>query len=241
MPIHIRATPGEYAEACLLPGDPRRAQYIAETYLSDAKPRNEQRGLLGFTGTYQGVPVSIQATGMGSPSAAIVVEELVQLGVRRLVRVGTCGALRADLRLGDIVIASAAVPADGTPRHYAGGDPSAPIADFAFVHAAVHEAERSGQPVRVGSVATSDVFYDPDPGRYLRWQRLGVLAVEMEAAVLFTVAALRGVSAGCLLTVSDIVPGIGAASERIVDVELRAAVDRMTRLALATIVAGTDR
>ncbi|HYY54631.1 MAG TPA: purine-nucleoside phosphorylase [Candidatus Dormibacteraeota bacterium] len=237
MPIHIRAERGDYAEACLLPGDPLRAKYIAETYLAEAKPSNVERGLLGFTGSYEGLPLSVQATGMGSPSAAIVIEELVQLGVRRLVRVGTCGALRTDLRLGDIVVAAGAVPADGTPRHYAGNEPSAPLADFALVHAAVHEAERAGQRVRVGSVATSDVFYDPEPERYLRWQRLGVLAVEMEAAVLFTVAALRGVSAACLLTVSDIVPGIGAAAERIGDVDLRAAVDRMTRLALATLVA----
>jgi uridine phosphorylase len=172
---------------------------------------------------------------MGSPSAAIVIEELTQLGVKRLVRVGTCGALHSDMRLGELIIVAAAVPADGTPRHYAGGAPSAPIADFAFVHAAVHEAERAGARVRVGSVATSDVFYDPEPERYLRWQRLGVLAVEMEAAVLFTVGALRRVSTGCLLTVSDMVPGVGAPAERISDSELRAAVDRMTQLALATI------
>jgi DeoD family purine-nucleoside phosphorylase len=237
VPIHIRAAAGEYAAACLLPGDPLRAKYIADSYLAGATARNQERGLLGYTGSYEGLPVSVQATGMGSPSAAIVIEELAQLGVKRLVRVGTCGALRTDLRLGDTIVATAAVPADGTPRHYAGGEPSAPIADFALVHAAVHEAERLGQPVRVGAVATSDVFYDPEPERYLRWQRLGVLAVEMEAAVLFTVAALRGLSAACLLTVSDVVPGIGGTAERIADADLRAAVDRMTRLALATLVA----
>ncbi|OLC56926.1 MAG: purine-nucleoside phosphorylase [Chloroflexi bacterium 13_1_40CM_4_68_4] len=237
MPIHIRAAPGDYADACLLPGDPLRAKYVAETFLTDARPRNQERGLLGFSGSYQGVPVSVQATGMGSPSAAIVTEELVQLGVKRLIRIGTCGALRSDLGLGDLIVASAAVPADGTPRHYAADEPSAPIADFRMVHAAVHEAERLGMPVRVGSVATSDVFYDPDPGRYLRWQRLGVLAVEMEAAVLFTVAALRGVSAACILTVSDVVPGLGLQAQRIGDAELRNGVAQMTQLALATVVA----
>ena len=237
MPIHIRAAPGDYADACLLPGDPLRAKYVAETFLSDVQPRNQERGLLGFTGSYQGVPISVQATGMGSPSAAIVTEELVQLGVKRLVRIGTCGALRSELRLGDVIVVAAAVPVDGTPRHYAAGEPSAPIADFDFVHAAVHEAERLGTAVRVGSVATSDVFYDPDPSRYLRWQRLGVLAVEMEAAVLFTVAALRGVSAACLLTVSDVVPGLGLQAQRIGDAELRQGVDHMTQLALATVVA----
>jgi len=237
VPIHIRAAPGDYADACLLPGDPLRAKYVAETFLTDARPRNQERGLLGFSGSYQGVPVSVQATGMGSPSAAIVTEELVQLGVKRLIRIGTCGALRSDLGLGDLIVASAAVPADGTPRHYAADEPSAPIADFRMVHAAVHEAERLGMPVRVGSVATSDVFYDPDPGRYLRWQRLGVLAVEMEAAVLFTVAALRGVSAACILTVSDVVPGLGLQAQRIGDAELRNGVAQMTQLALATVVA----
>jgi DeoD family purine-nucleoside phosphorylase len=235
MPIHLRASAGDYAESCLLPGDPLRAKYIAETFLDAAKPANVERGLLGFTGMYRGVPMSVQATGMGSPSAGIVVEELIQLGVKRLVRVGTCGALHPDMRLGELIVASAAVPVDGTPRHYAADHPSAPIADFTFVHAAVHAAERDGHTLRVGSVATSDVFYDPEPERYLRWQRLGVLAVEMEAAVLFTVGALHRVSTGCLLTVSDIVPGVGAPAERITDADLRAAVDRMTKLALATL------
>src|SRR5207237_1861264 len=103
VPIHIRAEPGEYAEACLLPGDPVRARYIAETYLEDAVQRNSERGMLGYTGTYQGRPVSVQATGMGCPSAAIVIEELVQLGVKRLLRVGTCGGLQTDLALGDVL------------------------------------------------------------------------------------------------------------------------------------------
>ena len=204
MPIHVRAEPGDYAEACLLPGDPLRAKYIAETYLDSVVERNKERGMLGFTGEYEGRPVSVQATGMGCPSAAIVMEELVQLGVKRFLRVGTCGGLQPDLQLGDLIVAVTAVPADGTARHYVGG-----------------------------AIASSDTFYDPDPGRHERWSERGVLGVEMEAAVLFTIGALRGVQAGCLLTVSDVV--IGKEFTRISDVDLRSAVDRMTRVALATV------
>src|ERR671925_490063 len=114
MPIHVRAEPGDYAEACLLPGDPLRAKYIAETYLDNAVQRNAERGMLGYTGEFEGRPVSVQATGMGCPSAAIVVEELVQLGVQRLLRIGTCGGLQPDLKLGDLIVALSAVPADST-------------------------------------------------------------------------------------------------------------------------------
>jgi DeoD family purine-nucleoside phosphorylase len=233
VPIHVRAEPGEYAGACLLPGDPLRAKYIAETYLDGAVERNHERGLLGYTGEFEGAPVSVQATGMGCPSAAIVMEELVQLGVKRFLRVGTCGGLQEDLRLGDLIVAVSAVAADGTAANYVRGEPHAPTADWELVHAAVHAAKELGQPLRVGSIASSDTFYDPDPERHRRWSERGVLGVEMEAAVLFTIGALRGVEAGCLLTVSDIV--IGAEFTRISDEELRAAVDRMTRVALATV------
>jgi DeoD family purine-nucleoside phosphorylase len=233
VPIHVRAEPGDYAEACLLPGDPLRAKYIAETYLDGAVERNHERGLLGYTGEFEGSPVSVQATGMGCPSAAIVMEELVQLGVKRFLRVGTCGGLQEDLRLGDLIVAVSAVAADGTAAHYVGSEPHAPTADWELIHAAVHAAKELDQPLRVGAIASSDTFYDPDPGRHRRWSERGVLAVEMEAAVLFTIGALRGVRAGCLLTVSDIV--IGAEFTRISDEELRAAVDRMTRVALSTV------
>ena len=113
MPIHLRAEPGDYAPAVLLPGDPLRARRVAEEFLDDARQVNGERGLLGFTGTHQGVPVSVQATGMGAPSAAIVIEELIQLGADRLIRIGTCGGLQPQLALGDLVIALSAVPADG--------------------------------------------------------------------------------------------------------------------------------
>jgi len=236
VPIHLRAEPGDYAEACLLPGDPLRAKYIAETFLTDVVQVNAERGLLGFTGTYDGNRVSVQATGMGCPTAAIVMEELVTLGVKRFLRVGTCGGLQLDLHIGDLVVALSAVPADGTARHYVDGEPHAPTASWDLVHAAVHAAKELGLPVRVGPIVSSDTFYDPDSGRHNRWSQRGLLAVEMEAAVIFTIAALRGVQAGCLLTVSDYAVH-GEAVARISDEELQAAVDRMTRLALQTISA----
>ena len=233
MPIHVRAEPGDYAEACLLPGDPLRAKYIAETYLDDAVQRNAERGMLGYTGEFEGRPVSVQATGMGCPSAAIVIEELVQLGVKRMLRVGTCGGLQPDLALGDLIVALSAIPADATARHLVGTDQHVPTASWELVHGAVHVAKEIGQSMRLGPIVSSDLFYNPDGGQYERWSSRGDLAVEMEAAVLFTLGALRGFAAGCLLTVSDVV--VEGEFKRISDVELRAAVDRMTRVALATV------
>src|SRR5439155_18213898 len=230
MPIHLRAEPGDYAEACLLPGDPLRAKFIAENFLDGARQVNGERGMLGFTGTYKGRQVSVQASGMGCPSAAIVFEELVMLGVKRVVRIGTCGGLQPDLRLGDLIVAISAVAADATALHLVGNEPHAPTADFSLVHGAVHAAKELGKPVRVGPVVSSDLFYNPDAGQYQRWSDRGVLGVEMEAAMLFTLGALRKVKAGCLLTVSDVV--VGGEFVRIADEEMRAAVDQMTELAL---------
>jgi DeoD family purine-nucleoside phosphorylase len=235
VPIHVRAEPGEYAEACLLPGDPLRAKYIAETYLDNPVQRNSERGMLGYTGEWEGKPVSVQATGMGCPSAAIVVEELIQLGVKKLIRVGTCGGLQPDLQLGDLIVALTAVPADATAQHYVGNEPHCPTADWELVHGAVHHAKELGQAMRVGPIVSSDVFYNPDGGQYERWSDRGVLAVEMEAAILFTIGALKKVQAGCLLTVSDVV--VEGEFKRISDEDLRAAVDRMTRVGLAVATA----
>ena len=177
MPIHVRAEPGDYAEAVLLPGDPLRAKYIADTYLEDVKQVNEERGLLGYTGTWEGKPVSVQGTGMGCPGATIVFEELIQLGCTKLMRVGTCGGLQAHHALGDLIVALTAVPADSTAMHLVNGEPHCPTASWQLIHGAVH--------------------------------------------------------AGCLLTVSDII--VEGVFTRITDDELRAAVDRMTRVALATV------
>ena len=241
MPIHLRAEPGDYAEAVLLPGDPLRAKYIAETYFDDVKQVNAERGLLGYTGTYEGKPVSVQGTGMGCPGATIVFEELIQLGARKLMRVGTCGGLQAHHALGDLIVALSAVPADATAMHLVANEPHCPTASWELIHGAVHAAKEMGQAMHVGPIVSSDLFYNPSEGQYERWSARGVLAVEMEAAALFTVAAIggigkvSGVHGGCLLTVSDIV--VEGVFTRISDEELRAAVDRMTRVALATVTA----
>jgi 5'-methylthioadenosine phosphorylase/purine-nucleoside phosphorylase len=194
---------------------------------------NGERGMLGYTGTFRGSPVSVQSSGMGCPSAGIVIEELVQLGVRRILRVGTCGGLQPDLRLGDLIIGISATPADPTALHLTGGEAHAPTASWELVHGAVHAAKDSGKAVRVGPVVSSNVFYDPDGGRAQRWSDRGILAVEMEAAMLFTLGALRRIQTGCLLTVSDIV--VEGEFVRISDEEMRRAVDQMTELALATV------
>jgi 5'-methylthioadenosine phosphorylase/purine-nucleoside phosphorylase len=235
MPIHLRGEPGDYAEAVLLPGDPLRARHIAETFFDSPRQVNGERGMLGFTGTFEGSPISVQSSGMGCPSAAIVVEELVQLGVKRIVRVGTCGGLQADMALGDLVLAISAVPSDATMLTYTGGEPHAPTADFELVHAAVHQAKHDGTRIRVGPCVSSSTFYDPDAGRAQRWSDRGVLAVEMEAAILFTIAALRRIQAACLLTVSDVI--VEGEFVRITDAELQAAVERMTELAIRTALA----
>jgi purine-nucleoside phosphorylase len=232
VPIHLRAEPGDYAEACLLPGDPLRAKYIAETFFSDARQVNGERGLLGFTGTYAGRPVSVQTSGMGCPSAAIVIEELAMLGVKRIVRVGTCGGLQPDMKLGDLIVGISAVAADSTARHLV-REPHTPTASWEVVHSAVHSAKELGKPVRVGPIVSADLFYNPDDGQYGRWSARGILAVEMEAAVLFTLGALKGIQTGCLLTVSDLV--VEGEFVRISDDEMRAAVDQMTELALTTV------
>ena len=168
---------------------------------------------------------------MGCPGATIVFEELTQLGVKKLLRVGTCGGLQPSHTLGDLIVALSAVPADSTAMHLVANEPHCPTASWELIHGAVHAAKEMGQPMHVGPVVSSDLFYNPDEGQYERWSKRGVLAVEMEAAALFTVGALRGVQAGCLLTVSDIV--VEGEFKRISDDELRAAVDRMTRVALA--------
>jgi DeoD family purine-nucleoside phosphorylase len=232
MPIHVRAELGDYAEACLLPGDPVRAKMIAETFLDNAVERNSERGLLGYTGEFEGKPVSVQATGMGCPTVAIVVEELAQLGVKRLLRVGTCGGLSSELSLGDLVLALTAVPQDGTTATYV-PEPHCPTADWELLHGLVHAAKELGEKPHVGPIVSSDVFYNPDPEQYGRWAARGILAVEMEAAILFTLGALRGLQAGCVLVVSDDLTR--SRPERISDEELQASVERMTVLALRAV------
>jgi purine-nucleoside phosphorylase len=233
VPIHLRAEPGDYADGCLLPGDPLRAKYIAETFFDDPVQVNAERGMLGYTGTFRGKRVSVQASGMGCPSAGIVIEELCQLGVKKILRVGTCGGLQPNMEMGELIVAISATPADATPLHLIGNEPHAPTADWDLVHSAVHHAKEQGKKVRVGGVVSSDVFYNPDEAQYQRWSDRGILAVEMEAAMLFTLGALRKIQTGCLLTVSDVV--FMGEFKRITDEELQRAVDQMTELALETV------
>jgi DeoD family purine-nucleoside phosphorylase len=173
---------------------------------------------------------------MGCPGATIVFEELIQLGCKKLIRVGTCGGLQAHHALGDVIVALSAVPADSTAMHLVNGEPHCPTASWELIHGAVHAAKEQNQPLHVGPIVSSDLFYNPNEGQYERWSSRGVLAVEMEASALFTVAAIRGVHAGCLLTVSDIV--VEGVFTRITDEELRASVDRMTKIALDVAIAG---
>lgn len=188
--------------------------------------------MLGYTGTYKGERVSVQTTGMGCPSASIVTEELVQLGVKNFLRVGTCGSYGDGMQLGDLVIATAATAQDGTVASLTGGVPYAPAPHFDLVHAAHHAADDAGRQTFMGPIVSSDLFYDPDEDPRKKWSSLGVLAVEMEAAVIFTIAAMHGVRAGCLLTVSDT---IGEEVVRISDENLQNAVDNMMTLALDTL------
>ncbi len=237
-PVHVRAERQDLAESVLLPGDPRRARYVAENFLEGAKLITEERGMLGYTGTYRGERVSVQTTGMGCPSAAIVTEELIQLGVENLLRIGTCGGYHPEMALGDLVIATAATAADGTVSSLTRGAPYAPAAHFDLVHASHHAAEAHAAPGRkrfLGPIVSSDLFYDPEEDPQALWSELGVLAVEMEAAAIFTIAAMRGARAGCVLTVSDTIGREGV--ERIEDSDLAGAVDDMVGLALETLLA----
>lgn len=233
-PVHIRAEAEDFAENVLLPGDPRRAKYIAENFFDDPKLVTEERGMLGYTGTYKGEPVSVQTTGMGCPSASIITEELVQLGAKNLLRVGTCGGYADGMQLGDLVIATAATAQDGTVSALTQGVPYSPAPHFDLVHAAYHAAEDAGRRTFMGPIVSSDLFYDPTEDPREMWGDLGVLAVEMEAAAIFTIAAMHGVRAGCLLTVSDT---IGEEVVRISDEDLRRSVDNMMVLALDTLKA----
>ena len=232
--IHLRAESGDYAPTVLIPGDPNRASRIAERFDSGSSRQvNDHRGLYGYTGTFNGAPVSVQTSGMGTPSLSIVVEELLRLGARRLIRVGTCGGIGAGLRTGDLVIATAACPVDGATRTYLHGEAYAPAADFALTRALVDAAGAQGIAVRTGLVASVDVFYNPDSDYAQRWRDRGVLAFEMEASALFYLAARSGVQAACALTVSDVLGDDVTTEESYLPLEeLDRAIDRMIGVAL---------
>lgn len=204
MSIHIGAKPGEIAEAVLLPGDPLRAQFMAEKYLSEAVCHSRVRGMLGFTGLYKGKRVSVQGTGMGIPSISIYAYELInEYGARRLIRIGTCGALHEAIGLGDVLLALAASTDSAINRLRFGGADFAASASFELLLRAYEIARARKVPVRVGTVLTSDTFYADDPDFWKLWARYGVLAAEMETAALYTIAAGCGAQALSILTASD--------------------------------------
>jgi len=231
--LHVRAEPGALAPVVLLPGDPDRATLIAERLFDDARLYNSHRHLLGYTGTYGGLPVSVQATGMGCPSLAIVVEESIRLGARTLIRIGTCGAVAPEVAPGDLVVASASVANEGTSRQYLAGEAYSPTPDFAVTSALAEAARSSGRTTHVGLIQTEDAFYATTPAGVPAMAARGVLAVEMEASALFTLGALRKVATGCILVTSN---NIG--DERLLGAdELQAGVLDMVKAALDAAVA----
>jgi len=204
MSIHIGAQPGDIAETVLLPGDPYRAKWAAETFLTDARLVNEVRGMLGYTGTWQGHPVTIQGSGMGMASLSIYVNELIKdYDAKTLVRIGSCGAMQDNIALRDVILAMTAstlsTPSSGIFRELN----FAPCADWPLLRAAVQTAEEKGTTTHVGGIYSSDVFYDERPDLNEQIVRHGILGVEMEAAELYTLAARYGQRALAVLTVSD--------------------------------------
>jgi purine-nucleoside phosphorylase len=205
MSTHIGAEPGQIAERVLMPGDPLRAKWIAETFLEEAVCYSSVRGMFGFTGKYQGVEVSVQGSGMGMPSCSIYTHELINdYGVKTLIRVGSCGALAESLQLRDVIAANGSSTDSAMNRiRFDGLVDYAPVADFFLLRAAVDAAQRKGIELHVGPVLAADAFYTDRPDLYDRLADYGVLAVEMESAALYTIAARFRARALTLLTVSD--------------------------------------
>jgi purine-nucleoside phosphorylase len=205
MSVHIGAQPGDIAERVLLPGDPMRAKWIAETFLKDPVCYTQVRGMLGFTGTWQGVPVSVQGSGMGMPSASIYTHELInEYGAQSLIRIGSCGALAEDLNLGDVIAAIGSATDSNMNRvRFDGLIDYAPVADFSLLRTAADVADRRGVALRVGPILAADAFYTDRPDLYDTLADYGVLAVEMESAAIYTIAARYGAKALTILTVSD--------------------------------------
>ncbi|MBS4176657.1 purine-nucleoside phosphorylase [Lederbergia citrea] len=203
MSIHIGAAQGEIAETVLLPGDPLRAKYIAETFLENAVCYNEVRNMFGFTGTYKGKKISVQGTGMGVPSISIYINELMQsYNAQTLIRVGTCGAIQKDVKVRDVILAMTASTDSQMNRLTFGGVDFAPTASFDLLKNSYDAAIEKGLNVKVGNVFTADMFYN-DNAEHEKWARYGILAIEMETSALYTLAAKYGRKALSVLTVSD--------------------------------------
>ena len=237
MTVHLEAKPGDIADTVLLPGDPLRAQAIADQ-LDDVVCINRVRGMLGFTGTFEGVRVSVQGTGMGLPSLSIYAHELmVDYGVKRLIRVGTCGAMQPHLALGDVILAMTASTDSNLNRRQLDGLDFAPCASFALLQAAVEEAAALALTVHVGGVFSSDVFYD-DTEAWKCLAAYGTLVEEMETSALYTLAAKHGAEALAILTVSDLI----ATGEALSSADRQHRCTVMTKVALKVAVrASTGR
>jgi purine-nucleoside phosphorylase len=204
MSIHIAAKKGQIAERILLPGDPLRAKFVAEKFLKGAECFNEVRNMLGYTGTYKGVRVSVMGTGMGIPSISIYANELIRdYGVMKLIRVGTCGALRAEVKVRDVILAMSASTDSAVNKIRFKGMDYAPTASFPLLFNVYNAARAVGKAPYVGSILSSDSFYTEDPEQWKLWAGFGVLGVEMETAELYTLAGKYGVQSLSVLTVSD--------------------------------------
>lgn len=200
---HNSAKMGDFAKTVLMPGDPLRAKFIAETFLEDPRLVNNVRGVQGYTGTYKGVPVSVMASGMGMPSVGIYAHELyTEYGVENIMRIGSAGAISDKLKLRDVVAAQGACTNSNFSHQYGLPGPFAPIADFKLLETAVGVAREMGIEMPVGNLLSSDVFYDASAST-MKWAKMGVLAVEMEAAALYMVAAYHGKRALAICSISD--------------------------------------
>lgn len=203
MSVHINAKKGDIADTILLPGDPLRAKYIAETFLEDVTLYNEVRNMFGYTGTYKGKRISVQGTGMGVPSISIYTTELMaEYDVKKLIRVGTCGSIHKDVKVRDVILAQSASTDSNMNSIIFGNVTYAPTADFGLLLKAYNAGVEKGLNLRVGNVFTEDVFYN-DHAEHEKWAQYGVLALEMESSALYTLAAKFGAQALSILTVSD--------------------------------------
>ena len=234
MSVHIGASKGDIAEAVLLPGDPLRAKFIAETFLEAPRQYNAIRNMFGYTGTYRGVPVSVQGTGMGMPSIGIYSWELMtQYDVQNLVRVGTAGSIRADIPLREVVLASGACTDSAYVKNFLPDGHYAPIASWELLRKAAEAADRMGLKVHVGNVFSTDVFYHTDSHYYDKWAAMGCMVTEMEAAALYMNTARNHRRAIAMLTVSDsLVTGEATTAEERQNTFLD-----MMKLALETVTA----
>lgn len=204
MSVHIEAKKGEIADTVLLPGDPMRAKWIADTYLEEVFQYNDVRGMLGFTGIYNGKRISVQGSGMGIPSMLIYANELIkEYGVKNLIRVGSAGSYQKKVKIRDIVIAMAASTNSGLNTIRFNGADYAPTASFSLFQKAIEVAKEKNISIKAGGILSSDEFYADDFNNYKKWADYGVLCVEMETSGLYTVAAKHNVNALSILTISD--------------------------------------